>query len=232
MLKRLSHLWTKTDGFKQQVTDRVNAYYTRERRGSPFSAKGSHDPGRNTINIPEVGSPRGAINGSNPPSCTKRHKIVAPKLQFPKISWGQKLGKPDAPYLKRWVADFGLFSFRLHHWFTSDDLRAPHDHAWDFWSILLLGTMWDMTPNETGGYVPDANGSGRKLKRRLTLEPTFFKANHRHSVMVGGDGAWSLLLTGPEYREWGFYLPKKGGKDKGKVRLIRRNKYFARHGHH
>lgn len=122
--------------------------------------------------------------------------------------WRQKLGGEACPYVVRWVADFGLFSMRLHHWLRSDDLRHPHDHAWDFISIVLWGSVWDR-----------ASGADR---RRGWLSISRFRATHQHSVVVGKP-AWTLLLTGPERRTWGYWVD-------GKFR--KRNKYYHEHGHH
>jgi len=87
--------------------------------------------------------------------------------------------------------------------------------------------MWDRTPGPNGGY-----SDGFVETPRKKLEAEHFEAEHRHSVRVGKRGAWSLLLCGPEKREWGFWTPKRGGKDKGTVRFRHRNKYFHTHGHH
>ena len=145
---------------------------------------------------------------------------------IPHCIWGQYLGEKTAPYLRRWVIDFGRFSIRLHHWLASDDLRAPHDHAWDFTSILLAGSLIDRTPGASGGYS-HAEPVTDTPRTRWSL--TRYDAAHRHSVVVGPAGAWTLLLCGPEKREWGFWTARK---DNGVVRFRHRNKYFREHGHH
>lgn len=147
------------------------------------------------------------------------------------LTWAERLGEDGNPYLVRWVLRLGRWSIRLHRWQASDDLRAPHDHEWDFWSVLLAGFAWDRRPGTTGGYVAGDPASWNDTARRW-LVPEFFPAEHRHSLVVGPRGAWTLLLTAPRRREWGFWLPRRGGPLAGVVRFVRRNKYFRAHGHH
>ena len=121
----------------------------------------------------------------------------------------QQLGIPNDPYLIRWVLDFGFFSLRLHHWRHSDDLRNPHDHAWDFITFILYGSYEDVSPS--GNETMHAG------------QTTFRKAEHQHSVRVISKNCWTFLITGPERRKWGFWVNNKFRK---------RNKYFYEHGHH
>lgn len=126
-----------------------------------------------------------------------------------KVKLGQRLGTSNFTYVRRWILECRWFSVRLHHWLDSDDLRNPHDHAWDFWSFVLKGQVWDQ----------DERGQ-RTLRKRWSL--TKFNAEHRHSVYVE-DPAWTLIVTGPVRRQWGYWVD-------GKFR--KRNKYFFEHGHH
>lgn len=123
--------------------------------------------------------------------------------------WREKLGLPECPYLIRWVADFDWFSIRLHHWIASDDDRAFHDHPWWFLTLVLRGGYTDRS--DTGD---DALSFGSIRFRR---------AQHKHTAVVNQGGCWTLLLCGPESREWGFWV-------NGKFR--KRNKFFFEHGHH
>jgi hypothetical protein len=111
--------------------------------------------------------------------------------------------------MRRWVADFGRFAVRLHRWEASDDKRAFHDHPWWFLTLVLRGSYVDVSP------------SGRDL---LTAGSVRFRpANHKHTVEIQTPGTWTLLVTGRPSRRWGFWIGD---------RLIRRDKYFATHGHH
>jgi len=53
----------------------------------------------------------------------------------------ERLGRPECPYLHRWTLILFGYSIRLHHWIKSDDRRFFHDHACDFISIILWGSL-------------------------------------------------------------------------------------------
>jgi hypothetical protein len=123
--------------------------------------------------------------------------------------FGQKLGDPSCPYLIRWVFDFYLFSIRIHHWLASDDQRNMHDHPWGYVTFVIRGGYTDVNPN---GRIPLPRWSLRK-----------FPATHQHTTLVNPGGAWTILLTGRDKREWGFWV---------NGRFRKRNKYFYMFGHH
>lgn len=127
------------------------------------------------------------------------------------IRWGEQVGPEDCQYLKRWVLVMFGYALRLHHWTNSDDPRHFHDHPW--WMVILV---------LRGGYV-DISPDGED---RLSLGSLRFrKADHKHTVRVDDGGCWSLLLTGPKSRKWGFWI-------KGRNVLLRPLRYFSRFGHH
>lgn len=131
---------------------------------------------------------------------------LAPRTNFFK---GEAMGLVECPYMKRWVMDFGPFAIRLHRWEKSDDDRAFHDHPWWFLTLVLRGSYVDVSP------------AGRDL---LTVGCVRFRsANHRHTVEIQKPGTWTVLITGRPLRRWGFWVDGK---------LLRRDKYFAVHGHH
>ncbi len=126
-----------------------------------------------------------------------------------RLFWAEKLGKPECPYLIRWGFECCLFSIRLHHWRGSDDQRHPHDHPWNYISFVFRGGYTNVSPEGD----------------KLVVAPTIvrFKAEHKHSVLVNHGGAWTLVFTGRDRREWGFWV-------NGKFR--KRNKYFYMFGNH
>ena len=109
--------------------------------------------------------------------------------------------------MQRWVLDFYFFSIRLHRWFYGDDIRAFHDHPWNFWSLVLSGQITDIS--DAGKFT---RGAGTLL---------YFKAEHKHTIQT--TGCWTLLVTGKPIRDWGFWV---NGKFK------KRNRYFYDFGHH
>lgn len=126
--------------------------------------------------------------------------------------WNQKLGDQNKPYARRWVLDLGLFSIRLHHWYCGDDKRAFHDHAWDFITFVIKGSYVDVSPQ------------GREPMPRWTVK--YRKAEHKHTVET--DGCWTIVLTGPEKRLWGFWVKNKTGKDI----WFKAKRYFLKYKHH
>jgi len=162
---------------------------------------------------------------------TKRKRFV--------FEWCRKLGNATCPYLIRWVFSTPFGSIRLHHWIASDDKRATHDHGWWFWTLVLSGGYTDVSDE----------GHERMTRGRLRFRP----AEHQHTVEVDKGGCWTLVLTGPEFRFWGFWVRynhepantgpsprcKHCGLNEGywktfvcKRRFKKANKYFIEHGHH
>lgn len=112
------------------------------------------------------------------------------------------IGDPDKPYLRRWwvIPRNKWFNIYLHHFLASDDDRALHDHPWVNVSILLRGSYIEHTP--------------KKAKLRIPFCPVVRgpRAAHRVALLQGGDGCeqpvWSLFITGPVVRQWGFHCPQ------------------------
>ena len=125
------------------------------------------------------------------------------------FEWGRPLGRPDSPYVYRWMINFWLFSIRVHKWVGPDDGRAFHDHPWWYIAMVVKGCYADV-----GQWKP---------RLMLPFRPRLFRATHRHYVYPWVVPTWSVLLTGRETRQWGFWVD-------GKFR--KRNKYFFEHGHH
>jgi hypothetical protein len=147
------------------------------------------------------------------------------------LRWGQLLGREECPYAKRWALGLGLFSLRVHHFYRSDDDRAHHDHPWWFLTLVLRGSYVDESPCpicvEQGvprsPYHPYCICRGTGVIKD-TLTPgsiRFRRAHHKHTVRT--TGVWTLVLTGPHVRTWGFW-------DRG--RFVKSNKWFLTRGHH
>lgn len=126
--------------------------------------------------------------------------------------FGQNLGNPNCPYMKRWVVDLGLFSFRLHHWRRSETESHMHCHPWFFITFVLAGQYKDVTPDGE-----ETLSSGAIAYR---------SAKHVHTVRT--NGCWTLLFCGPAYRTWGFYTKTKTGFDK----WIKATRYFRQNPWH
>lgn len=129
----------------------------------------------------------------------------------------------------------------VHHWSCSDDQRALHDHAWTFVTLCVKGGYTDRSGRKdlvcsicgaqpTWNHLCPEHGWVDLDEIDVTVDDHLSagslrvrQAEHRHTVIVDDGGAWTVLLTGPEKREWGFWV---------KGRFRKRNRYFYDHGHH
>jgi len=104
-------------------------------------------------------------------------------------------------YLSRWhvIPRNPWFNIYLHQFTGSDDPRAPHDHPWRSVSFLLRGRMLEhywLRPGEPQTQV----------SRWLPwLRPVGRGARFSHRLELVDGPAWTLFITGPVRREWGFW---------------------------
>jgi hypothetical protein len=126
-----------------------------------------------------------------------------------RFAWGEPLGWAECPYVIRWIAETPWISVRIHHWTGPDDDRAFHDHPWWFLTFVVRGSYTDKNP------------AGDDHLRAPAIR--FRPALHRHTVVPDPGGAWTVLLTGPIIRPWGFWLGEK---------FTKANKWFLSRGHH
>lgn len=116
------------------------------------------------------------------------------------------IGTKENPYLFRWhILRAGegeaAAQLYLHMMVRDDDDRALHDHPWDNISIPIYRGYYEHTPEHPKG-----------IKRHL-FQPIVREATQLHRIRLTRDSlkrvrpAWSLFLTGPKVREWGFDCP-------------------------
>lgn len=114
------------------------------------------------------------------------------------------IGGNENPYLKRWfiIPRNAIFGAYLHQFLRSDDDRALHDHPYAFNCSFLL----------EGIYVEHTIGAGGIHHRHLRMAGghkfRFGPAPHRVELVDGP--CWTLFLTGPRYRNWGFHCVERG----------------------
>lgn len=112
------------------------------------------------------------------------------------------IGGPERPYLRRhWLLPRNpVFNVYVHQFLRSDDDRALHDHPWLFnCSILLQGGYFEHTPRGIFARMP-----GSWYFR-------FGGAPHRVELPINrGEPVpcWTVFITGPRVRHWGFYCPQ------------------------
>lgn len=114
------------------------------------------------------------------------------------------IGPDDDVYLRRWwvIPHNRFLNIYLHHFKRSDDDRALHDHPWANLSILLSGSYLEHTPHGSAKLrKPWRPWAFWRLPVRL---PT---SAHRVEL-IDGEPVWTLFLTGPKRRAWGFLCPR------------------------
>lgn len=125
------------------------------------------------------------------------------------LKWAQArmpdfvIGGQDRPYLLRHflIRRNPVFNIYVHQFLRSDDDRALHDHPWLFnCSWLLAGSYFEHTPHgvafrQAGQWKFRWGGAPHRVE--LT------KDYHRNEV-----ACWTVFITGPRIREWGFHCPQ------------------------
>ena len=117
---------------------------------------------------------------------------------------------PAGAYLRRWylIPRNRFFNVYLHNFLRSDDDRALHDHPWHWASLLLLG-----------GYIEHTIHAGGIHRKSLRFAGSIKLAGPRtaHRVEVQERlstqqplPCWTLFITGPRVRNWGFHCPAQG----------------------
>lgn len=111
-------------------------------------------------------------------------------------------------YLHRWhlIPRNPIFNIYLHKFMHDDHDRALHDHPWHSVSVLLKGRLREVLKQK----IP-APGEAPIVQRSRCprwLVPVFRKAKTAHRLEVVTPTAWTLFLTGPRIRVWGFHIGK------------------------
>lgn len=140
-------------------------------------------------------------------------------------------------YLERWwiIPRNPVFNLYLHRIAKSDDDRALHDHPWWNVSVILMGEYLEHLPHWQSGRAPvlrsyemeqpDGPMTVHVVSRREgEVVPRLGKSLHRLELPSHLHHVWSLFITGPRFRSWGFACPKGWrhwrlftGDDKGQV---------------
>jgi hypothetical protein len=109
------------------------------------------------------------------------------------------IGRKDETYLRRWwlVPRNAFANAYLHQFLRSDD-EVLHDHMYVNLSVLLEGEYVEHTISQGGVHYSRRFRAG---DWRLRLPTT------AHRIEVA-EPCWSLFLTGPRVREWGFHCPR------------------------
>jgi len=86
----------------------------------------------------------------------------------------------------------------LHRFQEADPGRDLHDHPWWSLSVVVKGRYVEQH-SEAGGEVRTRTLGG--IRRLALRRPTT-----RHTITwVAPGGCWTIFVTGPKRREWGFH---------------------------
>lgn len=135
--------------------------------------------------------------------------------------WNDPLGRPECPYMHRYMINFGLFSIRLHVWHRSDDKRYMHDHSVSFITMVLKGRYEDVSMEYPGG---------PKIYDRMNRWAIRYRhADHLHYVhILNRKPTITLGLYGRRKRKWGFWVENEKHPT---GRWFRPLRFFSRYGH-
>ncbi len=114
------------------------------------------------------------------------------------------IGGHDNPYLLRWyvIPRNRFLNVYLHCFLRSDDDRALHDHPWANLSVLLSGRYAEHT----------IAAGGIHQRRVIEAGAVRLRSSGRfaHRIELIDGACWTLFITGPRYRQWGFHCPDQG----------------------
>lgn len=121
--------------------------------------------------------------------------MLAPTLGIPDVAGLTRsaiVHEDGRLYLERFhVVTTPECAIRLHHWHCGDDQRALHDHPWSNCTTVLAGHLVEHTETGTTELTPGA------VMVRAAEQP--------HRIELVSDDAWTLFVTGPIVRRWGFH---------------------------
>lgn len=101
--------------------------------------------------------------------------------------------RDGSPYLLRWhvIPRNRYFNIYLHKLVRPDWDEALHDHPWVNLSIILAGAYREIEPR------------GARVLRAGSARLRCAAQAHRLELLSNVP-CWSLFITGPKVREWGF----------------------------
>lgn len=109
--------------------------------------------------------------------------------------------------MRRWwiIPRNKIFNIYLHHMRHDDDDRAPHDHPWWSLSLCLDGYIQEME------LLPKIFEESEQRFRQNHIRKGDWKwrgKEYAHFLKLPEGDAWTLFITGPKIRKWGFHCPK------------------------
>jgi len=112
-------------------------------------------------------------------------------------------------YLKRYyiIPNNKYFNVYIHKFYSSDFDKHLHDHPWWNISILLTGSYLEHVPKDYNKWIKNESREEIVLKRYPFI-PIWRSAYYIHKIeLVNNEPIWTLFITGPVIRNWGFFCP-------------------------
>jgi hypothetical protein len=137
----------------------------------------------------------------------------------------RRIGGPDHPLMSKYtLLSLGdrLPKLRLHRFYRGDEDRHQHNHPYTWGVSLIL----------VGGYIEHRTDSAEERARlcegfRHCFVRRPWAANHLHAetfhrveLFEEGGECWTLFLSGPVVRPWGFF-------DESLGRFVRAEDYLG-----
>jgi hypothetical protein len=122
----------------------------------------------------------------------------------------------DDPYLRRWwlIPRNRFFNVYLHHVLRDDDDRALHDHPWPSLSLNLTGGLAEFYCRAPRQDLPPIAGHNMHYRTFRQGQWVWRGLGFAHRLVVvrqtvpeTDPGVWTLFITGPVMRKWGFWCP-------------------------
>lgn len=147
-----------------------------------------------------------------------RIKLKAANWLLPRLQRATEMKRqPDFiignNYCLRWwvIPRNRWFNIYFHKFLHSDDDRALHDHPWWNVSFLLRGRYVEhLDPEEwVQEHIPHFRRLGMTrmcMRKPGDLVPRWASTPHRVQLLT--TECYSLFITGPVIRKWGFHCPQ------------------------
>ncbi len=128
------------------------------------------------------------------------------------------VGSIETPYLHRWylLPRNRFCNAYLHCFLRDDDDRALHDHPWLSLSFMLSGSYIEHTILPGGIQCREVFHAGdwrfRRARHAHRIELPRARINCAGSTHTSyrTEPCWTLFLTGPVVRIWGFHCQEAG----------------------
>jgi hypothetical protein len=143
-----------------------------------------------------------------------------------RVLWGAKDGGPESR-VRMWGIESKHLGSLLVLRFEEGTREAFHTHAFNAWSWVVCGWLWEYTLPAKGQdwheEQQDVDYHGRGWRPIYTDRRTF------HKVAGGSRGAWAITVRSPWWEGWREYDPRARAQTKlTHGRQVRGNPYDHR----